>query len=59
MWGGRLPLEAGGAGPAAATVGQREPSLSDVWDSLVEGHWRLRALRDVRRMGVEGKTAEG
>lgn len=34
--GGQLPLEAGEAGPAAVTVGQRELSLSDVWDSLME-----------------------
>lgn len=50
MWGGRLPLKAGGAGSAAVTVGQRERSLSDVWGSLMQGHWLLRALRDVGMM---------
>lgn len=60
MWGDQLPLEAGGAGPAAVTVGQRELSLSDVWDSLMEGHWPHRALRHVGMMlGVGDTTAEG
>lgn len=32
MWGGRPPLEAGRAGSAPVIVGQREQSLSDIWD---------------------------
>lgn len=59
MWGGRLPLELAGLALHLLTAGQREWSPSDIWDSLMEGHLHLWALRDVGMMlGLGNKVTE-